>query len=325
MQPLNTPNDSTTTTTNTNGHPVTQPPPYTEPLLPSDPISLPELCERVHGRVTTFLDEDVEGIEYLASVQRQIRISLGVIGEAFEKYSLPERSLAYNGGKDCLVLLILYLCALHTHTHTLKNHPPTTTTTTSSTPTSISPIQTVYIVSSHPFPEVEDFVRTSSATCSLSLSRYAKGMKEAFTDYLHDFPDVKAIFVGTRRTDPHGEHLTHFDQTDGGWPDFMRVHPVIDWHYVDIWTFIRHLNIPYCPLYDMGYTSLGGTTDTHRNPVLRRQSLSESGTPKVEFRPAYELVEDEEERLGRDWEKRAQKGAVIAPIGDDTENAVDDG
>jgi hypothetical protein len=28
------------------------------------------------------------------------------------------------------------------------------------------------------------------------------------------------------------------------------------------------------------------------------------GMPKFEFRPAYELVEDEEERLGRDWERR---------------------
>jgi len=54
----------------------------------------------------------------------------------------------------------------------------------------------------------------------------------------------------------------------------------------------------------MGYTSLGGTTDTHRNPALRRPSHSETGTPKFEFRPAYELVEDDEERLGRDWERR---------------------
>jgi FAD synthetase len=91
---------------------------------------------------------------------------------------------------------------------------------------------------------VEDFVTTSSKTCSLSLSRYAKGMKEAFTDYLHDFPTVKAIFVGTRRTDPHGEFLTHFDPTDHGWPAFMRVHPVIDWHYVDIWTVCLPFSLP---------------------------------------------------------------------------------
>jgi FAD synthetase len=60
-------------------------------------------------------------------------------------------------------------------------------------------------------------------------------MKEAFRDYLKDKPSVKAVFVGTRRTDPHGENLTHFDPTDHGWPEFMRIHPVIDWHYAEIW------------------------------------------------------------------------------------------
>jgi hypothetical protein len=61
-------------------------------------------------------------------------------------------------------------------------------------------------------------------------------MKAAFAQYLKDKPTVKAIFVGTRRTDPHGQLLTHFDVTDHGWPPFMRVHPVIDWHYAEIWT-----------------------------------------------------------------------------------------
>ena len=56
-------------------------------------------------------------------------------------------------------------------------------------------------------------------------------MREALKSYLTDRPSVQAVFVGTRRTDPHGENLTHFDPTDGGWPAFMRVHPVIDWHY----------------------------------------------------------------------------------------------
>lgn len=61
-------------------------------------------------------------------------------------------------------------------------------------------------------------------------------MKEAFADYLNDYKNVKAIFVGTRRTDPHGATLSAFDQTDRGWPSFMRIHPVIDWHYAEIWT-----------------------------------------------------------------------------------------
>jgi FAD synthetase len=66
-------------------------------------------------------------------------------------------------------------------------------------------------------------------------------MKQAFEVYLGEHKRVKAILVGTRRTDPHGQSLTHFDETDSGWPAFMRVHPVIDWHYAEIWAVSVYL------------------------------------------------------------------------------------
>lgn len=78
----------------------------------------------------------------------------------------------------------------------------------------------------------------------------------------------------------------------------------VQWHvlYLSSWLtvpeFLRHLGIPYISLYDQGYTSLGGTKDTHPNPLLKRQSEGEGESQG--FRPAYELVEDDEERLGRD-------------------------
>jgi 3'-phosphoadenosine 5'-phosphosulfate sulfotransferase (PAPS reductase)/FAD synthetase len=86
------------------------------------------------------------------------------------------------------------------------------------------------------------------------------------------------------------------------------------------------LKIPYCKLYDKGYTSLGGTTDTNRNPVLRRESVSKDGKPKVEFRPAYELIEDEAERLGRekDWKATAGSGKMLKVEGQDEHVAVFD-
>ncbi|KAF2645559.1 adenine nucleotide alpha hydrolases-like protein [Massarina eburnea CBS 473.64] len=264
-----------------------------EPLVSDTPQPFPELCASIHARVAAFLEEkDVS--ERVKSLQAQTRASLDVIAEALERYKLPELSLAYNGGKDCLVLLVLYLCALHKKGLATANPSETPDTA----------IKCVYIQAKHPFQEVEDFVETSVKIYELSMLEYAKPMKAAFADYLQDTPCVKAIFVGTRRTDPHGEHLKHFDPTDHGWPAFMRIHPVIDWHYVDIWTFIRHLNIPYCGLYDRGYTSLGGTDDTQPNPALHKPPTespngSTNGTsPK--FKPAYELVDDYEERLGRD-------------------------
>lgn len=58
--------------------------------------------------------------------------------------------------------------------------------------------------------------------------------------------------------------------------------------------FIRHLEIPFCSLYQQGFSSLGGMTNTRPNPALAIDSSAKK------FRPAYELVRDEEERLGRD-------------------------
>ncbi|TVY80321.1 putative FAD synthase [Lachnellula suecica] len=254
--------------------------PDDKPPTNGDPATtiLP-VCNEIAGRVNAFLASE-PATPLLRQVQEQTRTALGVISSALEKYTLEEISLSYNGGKDCLVLLILLLASLSTSPHPLP-----------------AALQSVYIISPHPFAEVDEFVQHSISTYTLDLARYTLPMKEAFRVYLEEHSKVKAILVGTRRTDPHGETLTHFDKTDHGWPAFMRVHPVIDWHYAEIWGFIRALEIPYCVLYDRGYTSLGGTTDTHPNPALKAgEESTEQG-----FRPAYELVEDYAERLGRDW------------------------
>jgi FAD synthetase len=166
----------------------------------------------------------------------------------------PEHlSLSYNGGKDCLVLLVLILACLPAWassnaaisssnlTSTLKTTDATDPPSLSSEPApSTSPpfpesLQAVYIVSPHPFPEVEEFVASSAAHYHLDVARYTLPMRAALEAYLHEKPTVKAIFVGTRRTDPHGEFLTHFDPTDKDWPQFMRSHPIISWNYADIW------------------------------------------------------------------------------------------
>jgi FAD synthetase len=102
-------------------------------------------------------------------------------------------------------------------------------------------LQAIYIVSREPFDEVEEFVAKSAKEYHLELRRYEQNMRPALEAYLADKPNVKAVFMGTRRTDPHCENLTHFKPTDKDWPQFMRINPVIDWHYADIWTVSRRL------------------------------------------------------------------------------------
>lgn len=101
-----------------------------------------------------------------------------------------------------------------------------------------------------------------------------------------------------------------FAPTDGNWPRFMRVHPVLDWGLREIWCFLRHAamrgegpgvpperQLTYCAMYDEGYTSLGGRGDTVRNPRLR---VVDEGDGQVRYRPAWMMVEDDEERAGRE-------------------------
>ena len=154
-----------------------------------------------------------------------------------------ELSLSYNGGKDCLVMLVLILACLpvwakasgRSGTNGDASSKPNRTATANEATAFPETLQAVYIVSTQPFPEVEDFVEATAQEYRLDLSRHSMPMKEALEAYLEERKTVRMVFVGTRRTDPHGEFLTHFDPTDHGWPQFMRVHPVIDWHYAEVW------------------------------------------------------------------------------------------
>ena len=71
----------------------------------------------------------------------------------------------------------------------------------------------------------------------------------------------------------------------------MRVNPVLRWEYNDVWALLRAAALPYCSLYDRGYTSVGSVANTRPNEAL----LREDGT----FAPAHALPDARLERAGR--------------------------
>ncbi|KAK5077931.1 3'-phosphoadenosine 5'-phosphosulfate sulfotransferase [Lithohypha guttulata] len=330
---------------------------------PPSSHTLADVCADLHNRVTKFLNAEPQN-ETTKRTQQQTKVAMGVIEKALHDYGFDALSLSYNGGKDCLVLLILYLAVLHTYftqpTSRRKEASGNDNNNDNDNTKTFPPsIPSIYAKPPDPFPAVTSFVDSSSAQYHLSLTHISTNpgtkptpskakshsspptspekqsiqaashqdpnqisanephqegkiitFRDAFALYLDSHPSVRAIFVGTRRTDPHGAHLTHFDMTDGSWPSFMRIHPVIDWHLSEIWTFLRspHLagdvdraagrdHVEYCAMYDEGYTSLGGVGDTLRNPKLKH---IDPETGEERFRPAYVLTEDDEERLGRE-------------------------
>ncbi|BAD81409.1 unknown protein [Oryza sativa Japonica Group] len=73
----------------------------------------------------------------------------------------------------------------------------------------------------------------------------------------------------------------------------MRVNPILDWSYRDVWSFLLTCKVKYCSLYDQGYTSIGSIYDTVPNALLCDSTTGKS------FRPAYMLSDGRLERAGR--------------------------
>jgi FAD synthetase len=102
---------------------------------------------------------------------------------------------------------------------------------------------------------------------------------------LIDTSNVKAIIMGNRRSDPWSRDLESVCKSSPGWPEFMRVFPILDWSYQEVWQFLRTFEQPYCSLYDEGYTSLGEQDNTINNPFLK----VEEPDGNIRYLPAYML------------------------------------
>lgn len=208
--------------------------------------------------------------------------------------------LSFNGGKDCTVLLDLIVNRLSESDR--------------------SQLQCWYIEpeSDPSLDEVEEFVLSCEIYYKIKINRIKGRIKDALNIICTANPGLKACIMGSRRTDPYCEKLDSFQKTDPGWVDLMRVNPILvsnfkcfeaailyvlisslfqDWSCDNIWDYILGEKVPYCSLYDIGFTSLGHRNNTLPNPHL---SYLNPDTNQVEYHPAYTLRNsDHLERAGR--------------------------
>lgn len=220
-----------------------------------------------------------------AETQAQVRNTMRIYRDALKDFGLGSLSISYNGGKDCLVMLVIYLAAIYDHY--LKDGEK------------ISEINSVYINNEETFREQDVFLKESVATYGLDFVPLRSNMKQGFEEYLAKKSEIEAIIVGIRRIDPYGAHMKIRQHTDNGWPDFVRLSPVLEWNTSEIWYFLRVTGTNYCSLYNRGYTSLGGVNSTIPNPLLKREDGS--------YLPAYMLQHDNGERLGRVTDTKSAK------------------
>ncbi|GFP99279.1 fad synthase [Phtheirospermum japonicum] len=209
-----------------------------------------------------------------------------VIQRAFALYSVEEVALSFNGGKDSTVLLHLLRAGYYLHM-----------SGNDSGEAEIKfPMRTIYFESPTVFPEINSFTYDTALTYKLEMDIIRLDFKSGLEALLKANP-IKAIFLGVRIGDPTAVGQEQFSPSSPGWPPFMRVNPILDWSYRDVWAFLLTCKVPYCSLYDQGYTSIGSIHDTVPNALLCLNKSNNGEDNK--FKPAYLLSDGRLERAGR--------------------------
>ncbi|VDM07665.1 unnamed protein product [Wuchereria bancrofti] len=179
---------------------------------------------------------------------------------------LDEIAIAFNGGKDCTLVLHLLRVAID------KKYGPGQT---------ILGVHIVY---------------------NIIVLEASGPIREGLVQLKNMRPKLECIFMGCRATDPSVSSMKSKCQfTDDNWPRYLRliafrVCPILDWSYDDVWRALRGICMPYCPLYDLGYTSLGGRGTTRKNDALK--IVGDDGSI-IGYKPAYMLKTGTLERTGR--------------------------
>lgn len=235
---------------------------------PSAPGSITSLI--FFPPVAGMASDDAGDYERFASLSPAVRASLEVVDAALRLFGPERLVVSFNGGKDATALLHL-ACACYARA-------------------GLGPPRCVYWHEALVFPEVEAFVNATEARLGLPLLRYSSGFVDGLRDAV-TARGVAAVLLGTRRGDPDGARASAWQPSSADYPAFMRVLPLLPWSYHDVWHFLTLFRLPYCSLYDRGYSSLGNTANTRPNPALAR--------PGGGFGAACELASGALERGGR--------------------------
>ena len=229
-----------------------------------------------------------------------IQSALNTLDHAYRLYGPDSVICSFNGGKDAVVILHLVRAIHAKHFNSTGDTP-------------IRP-RSVYFNNDNEFSEVTSFLEDSVDEYDLDMVAFEHGVGfAAGLDILvkNNYMQVggetalpMAFVLGTRESDPNAKGQDSFCPSSHWMPPFMRVNPVLDWNYGLVWHFLRLFELPYCSLYDQGYTSLGTTKDTYPCPALAVNRGDESAVGTInnnvpKFWPAYMLVDWDQERAGR--------------------------
>ena len=124
---------------------------------------------------------------------------------------------------------------------------------------------------------VNPFYRSVSLRLLCCNLRKVEPMKRALKD-------LDAWISGLRRSQDETRSNVGKIEVDKGHGGIIKINPLADWSYDQVWEYIKANNVPYNELYDRGYTSIGCAPCTR--PITAGEDLRagrwwwEKGMPK---------------------------------------------
>ena len=262
----------------------------------------------LHKQLTTCTDPYISPL---------IKNALHDIEMSFRLYGPTNMISSYNGGKDAVVIFHL-VRAVHAHYYSQLS----SASSNNNNFMTISRPRVIYFQHDDEFPEVLSLLNDTVQKYDVDMIAFREGTsfgdglkylvernlapsstsgRNANNNNNNNIPPPPyplAFVLGTRKDDPNAGSQGVYAPSSHYMPPFLRVNPILDWTYGAVWYFLRLFDLPYCTLYDDGYTSLGTVKDTLPCPALKKNDDNGEGD-EDEYWPAYMLRDWSQERAGR--------------------------
>lgn len=203
--------------------------------------------------------------------------------------------LAFSGGKDsCVIKALADMASVKYDAHYSV--------------TGIDPPELVYFIKDH-HPEVE----WNRPKIPLLIMLQTRGLPIRFGRWCCEYikeggGNGRVVMTGVRKAEsPKRSGRKLVEHCIKG-SNKTYLHVIIDWTEQDVWDFIKENNIPYCSLYDEGFTRLGCLFCPMAGVKKKQKELQRFPTFERAYRHAFRKLYENRVAQGNDSVSRWKDG-----------------